>query len=62
MEVTPHDIEKGMKTPSVWEKYKKIINNAEGQQVDTNIKLLFNFKLKTIMFLTFLCLDVSWDN
>lgn len=34
MQVTDTDIEKGMKTPVVWDKYKKIINNAEGREVD----------------------------
>jgi hypothetical protein len=33
MRVTPSDVEKGMKSPVIWDKYKEIINNAEGNQV-----------------------------
>jgi hypothetical protein len=33
MQVSPSDVEKGMKSPVVWDKYKEIINNAEGHQV-----------------------------
>ena len=33
MQVTPSDIEKGMKSPTIWNKYKEIINHAEGHQV-----------------------------
>ena len=36
MELTPGDVEKGMKSPDVWETYKKIVNNAEGHEVWKN--------------------------
>ena len=34
MQVTPSDIEKGMKSPVIWDRYKEIINQAEGHQVN----------------------------
>ena len=37
MQVTRSDVEKGMKSPSIWEQYKKILDNAEEKQVDTSI-------------------------
>ena len=33
MEVTPSDVLKVMKSPPIWEDYKKIINKAEGHEV-----------------------------
>ena len=34
MQVTPGDVEKGMKSPVIWDKYKEIINKAEEREVD----------------------------
>ena len=33
MQVTPGDVEKGMKSPVIWDKYKEIINKAEEREV-----------------------------
>jgi hypothetical protein len=34
MQVTPGDVEKGIKSPAVWDKYKQIMNKAEDREVD----------------------------
>ena len=33
MQVTPGDVEKGIKSPAVWDKYKQIMNKAEDREV-----------------------------
>ena len=33
MQVTPGDVEKGMKSPVIWDKYKEIVNKAEKYEV-----------------------------
>lgn len=34
MEVTPSDLLKGMKSPTIWGNYQEILNKAEGHEVD----------------------------
>ncbi|CAB3989615.1 fucose mutarotase [Paramuricea clavata] len=43
MQVTPSDVEKGMKSPVVWDKYKEIINTAEGHQISVGTIERFAF-------------------
>ncbi|XP_028402714.1 fucose mutarotase-like [Dendronephthya gigantea] len=43
MEVTPSDVQKGMKSPTIWGDYKQKINKAEGHEISVGTIERFAF-------------------